>query len=91
MAIFSEICARGFRAPAVVFLFPCAIPIVPGGALYNSMYNLLKNNPVAFLDNISITGQVILGIALGLSVSSVIWGVVSLIIHKVTEKKKKKV
>ena len=91
MAIFSEICARGFRAPAVVFLFPCAIPIVPGGALYNSMYNLLKNNPADFLYNISITGQVILGIALGLSVSSVIWGVVSLIIHKVTEKKKKKV
>ena len=87
MAIFSEICARGFRAPAVVFLFPCAIPIVPGGALYNSMYNLLKNNPVDFLSNISITGQVILGIALGLSVSSVIWGIVSLIIHKLHKKK----
>ena len=89
MAIFSEICARGFRAPAVVFLFPCAIPIVPGGALYNSMYNLLKNNPIEFLNNLSITGQVILGIALGLSVSSVIWGVVSFIIHKITEKRKK--
>ena len=91
MAIFSEICARGFRAPAVVFLFPCAIPIVPGGALYNSMYNLLKNNPVDFLDNISITGQVILGIALGLSVSSVLWGVVSVIIRKFNKKSKKAV
>lgn len=89
MAIFSEICARVFRAPTVVFLFPCAIPIVPGGALYYSMYHLLKNNPADFIYNISTTGQVILGIALGLSVSSVIWGIVSFIIHKATDKKKK--
>lgn len=90
MAIFSEISARIFRAPAVVFLFPCAIPIVPGGALYYSMYHLLKNNPVDFINNITTTGQVILGIALGLSVASVIWGIVSFITHKVTVKKSKK-
>lgn len=86
MAIFSEVCARAFRAPAVVFLFPCAIPIVPGGALYRSMYALLTGSE-AFIKNISITGQTILGIALGLSVSSVIWGIISFIIHKMAEKK----
>ena len=89
MAFFSEICARGFRAPTVVFLFPSAIPIVPGGALYRSMYSLLTGNEDAFLKYISITGQVILGIALGLSVATVIWGVISLITHKITEKKRK--
>ena len=90
MALFSEICARVIRAPAVVFLFPCAIPIVPGGALYRSMYNLLMGNNAEFIKYISITGQVILGIALGLSVASMIWGVVSLIIHKTTARKNKK-
>ena len=90
MALFSEICARVVRAPAVVFLFPCAIPIVPGGALYRSMYSLLTNAPNDFQKNISITGQVILGIALGLSVASMIWGVVSFIIHKTTDIKKQK-
>ena len=90
MALFSEICARVIRAPAVVFLFPCAIPIVPGGALYRSMYNLLTGNNAEFIRNLSITGQVILGIALGLSVASMIWGVVSIIIHKTTVKKNKK-
>ena len=89
MALFSEICARIIRAPAVVFLFPCAIPIVPGGALYRSMYALLTSSD-DFIKNISITGQVILGIALGLSVASMIWGVVSFIIHKTTDKKLKK-
>jgi len=89
MAIFSEICARTFRAPAVVFLFPCAIPIVPGGALYRSMYALLMGQNQDFMKNITITGQVILGIALGLSVAAMIWGVVSFIIHKVNVKKQK--
>lgn len=89
MALYSETCARVFRAPTVVFLFPCAIPIVPGGALYRSMYNLLQGNTPEFLRNISITGQVILGIALGLSVATVLWGIISFIIHKITEKKQK--
>ena len=89
MALFSEICARRFRAPAVVFLFPCAIPIVPGSALYYSMYYLLRNDPGQLINYISITGQVILGIALGLSVASVIWGIISAIIHKITSKKAK--
>ena len=90
MALFSEICARIIRAPAVVFLFPCAIPIVPGGALYRSMYSLLTKNNEGFITNLSITGQVILGIALGLSVASMIWGVVSFIIYKTKVKKAKK-
>jgi hypothetical protein len=53
------------------------------------MYGLLTGSTADFIKNISITGQVILGIALGLSVASMIWGVVSFIIHKVNEKKAK--
>lgn len=87
MAIFSEICARTMHAPAVVFLFPCAIPIVPGGALYRSMYGLLTGNDVAFMKNLSITGQVILGIALGLSVATLLWGTFSLVTHRIFKKK----
>ena len=90
MALFSEICARAIRAPAVVFLFPCAIPIVPGGALYRTMYALLTNDNAGFVKNLTITGQVILGIALGLSVATLIWGTISFILHKATVKKAKK-
>ena len=87
MAIFSESCARTIHAPAVVFLFPCAIPIVPGGALYRSMYGLLTGDNAAFMKNISITGQVILGIALGLSVATLVWGTFSFVTHKLFKKK----
>jgi uncharacterized membrane protein YjjB (DUF3815 family) len=90
MAFFAESCARILHAPTVVFLFPSAIPIVPGGALYRSMYGLLTGDTAAFIKNISITGQVILGIALGLSVATVIWGVISLITHKMKIKKANK-
>ena len=43
-ALFSEICARIKRAPALIFLVPCAIPIVPGGSLYRTMLNLISQN-----------------------------------------------
>lgn len=41
-ALFSEICARVKRAPALIFLVPCAIPIVPGGSLYRMMLHLIS-------------------------------------------------
>ena len=89
MAIFSEICARAFRAPTVVFLFPCAIPIVPGSALYYSMYHLLNGNSATSLTYLSTTGQVILGIALGLSVATMLWGTVNYIIKQISKRKHK--
>lgn len=89
MALFSEICARVLHAPTVVFLFPCAIPIVPGSALYYTMYNLLTDNQTEFLSYLSVTGQVILGLALGLSVASVIWGIVSYILKHVFKLEKR--
>ena len=90
MAFYTETCARIIHAPAIVFLVPCAIPIVPGGALYRSMYGLLTGDTAAFIKYISITGQTILGMALGLSVATVIWGVISLITHKLNIKKANK-
>ena len=42
--VFSECCARLRRAPALVFLVPGAIPIVPGGDLYYTMRYLLSGD-----------------------------------------------
>ena len=43
-ALFSEIFARVKRAPALIFLVPCAIPIVPGGSLYRAMLSLISQD-----------------------------------------------
>ena len=87
MAIFSEVSARVFRAPTVLFLFPCAIPIVPGSALYYSMFHLLSMNFEGSLNSLKVTGQTVLGIALGLSLASI---AVGMTLHALEALKKKK-
>jgi uncharacterized membrane protein YjjB (DUF3815 family) len=70
-AVYSELCARVLRAPSVVFLLPCAIPIVPGKSLYNAASNLLLGNSadaLSFMTNAASAG---LGIALGIVFASV--------------------
>ena len=76
MSLYSEAMARILHAPALVFLLPSAIPIVPGGALYYTIYNLLNYNEGAFLENAKSTLSVALGIAIGMSVSSIVIGVI---------------
>lgn len=90
MAIFSEVSARVFRAPTVLFLFPCAIPIVPGSALYYSMFHLLSLNFAGSFESLKTTGQTVLGIALGLSFSSIVVGGMLHLIEFIKSKKSKK-
>lgn len=89
MALFSEISARIMRAPAILFLFSCLIPIVPGNALYNTMYNLLSYDSEKLLYNAKIAFDTVLGIAVGLGVASIIIGVVLQIVKAVKENSKK--
>lgn len=89
MAIFSEVSARVFRAPTVLFLFPCAIPIVPGSALYYSMFHLLSLNFSGSFEALKTTGQTVLGIALGLSFSSIVVGGTLHLIEVIRRKKHK--
>ena len=76
MALFSEFSARFFRAPAFIFLLPCAIPIVPGSYLYYSFYYLFTGNQALAMEKIKGTAQIGLGIAIGLSFSSIFWGLI---------------
>lgn len=65
-AVFSELCARIKKAPAIVFLVPCAIPIVPGGSLYRTMLNLISQNFDAAWFYLMETLKVGIGIAGGI-------------------------
>lgn len=38
ISTYSEICARKFKTPVTVFLIGSLIPLVPGGAMYYTMY-----------------------------------------------------
>ena len=72
----SEVCAKLFRAPAIPFFLCFAIPLVPGGSLYYSIYNILYGNASASLHYLSMTGQILLGMVLGICISSAIVGII---------------
>ena len=71
IALFSEICARIFKAPASVFLVPGAIPLVPGRLLYLAMSHLIATE---YADAFSAFKSALLtavGIAAGVVIVSV--------------------
>ena len=88
LAIFSEILARTFKTPTNIFLFTGCIPIVPGGALYYTMYNMLSLNLDKAFEHLKVMGQIVFGIALGLSLASVGFGLTLEFIDFIKKKKK---
>lgn len=72
-AIIAELFARWRKAPTVLFILPCAIPIVPGGSLYNAMFNLISKNLDIAWRHLADTLTVAIGIAGGLAAISLIF------------------
>lgn len=69
---YSEICAHLCRTPATVFLMPALIPLVPGSSLYYTMSSLVTSDYDEALYHGINTLHVILGIAGGVVVASLI-------------------
>lgn len=44
VTLVSEILARKFKQPAIIFIIPGIIPLVPGLGMYNTMLYLVQNN-----------------------------------------------
>lgn len=75
-ALFSEVCARVRKAPAIVFLLPGSIPIVPGGDLYYTMKNLLTSDFDTAVDYALSACKTGIGIAGGIVAVSVLSGLI---------------
>ena len=76
-ALFSELCARTLKAPAVIFTIPCIIPLVPGSLLYYTMSHLISGSYGDSFAYFTKTMIIALGIAGGLIVVSVLFGVIN--------------
>ncbi|MEG1311430.1 MAG: threonine/serine exporter family protein [Romboutsia sp.] len=66
VSIFSEILARRFKQPTILFVIPGIIPLIPGLGLYNTMFYLVQNK---FTEAIStgantlfVSGSIALGV-----------------------------
>lgn len=66
VSYFSEILARKLRQPAIIFIIPGIIPLVPGLGMYNTMLYLVQhdyNNAIAKgADVLFVGGAISLGI-----------------------------
>lgn len=88
-ALYAEACARFQEAPAIIFVLPCAIPIVPGGSLYRTMFNFISQNTELAKQYLMETLKVAIGIAGGLVAVSLIFHLVTTIaIHSLKKSRK---
>lgn len=69
---FSEICARLTKVPVPVYMVPCVIPLVPGSALYATMFSFVAGNYDVAAEAALTTLVVAMGISGGIVVASVI-------------------
>ncbi|MGF6375656.1 uncharacterized membrane protein YjjB (DUF3815 family) [Clostridiales Family XIII bacterium PM5-7] len=65
VAVYAEIMARVNRAPATIFLTAAAIPLIPGGRLYYTMYGLVSEDAAMFTENGTTAIVIALAISLG--------------------------
>lgn len=72
VAVLSELWARRYHQPVVVFLTPGVIPLVPGGKAYLTMLSFLQNDytegVVLFVTTLFLAGAVAAGIILTSSI-----------------------
>ena len=69
---FSEICARLTKVPVPIYMVPCVIPLVPGSALYATMFHFVSGNYAAAGSAALTTLVVALGISGGVVIASVL-------------------
>jgi uncharacterized membrane protein YjjB (DUF3815 family) len=72
VGIFAEIMARVNRAPSTIFLTAAAIPLIPGGKLYYTMYGLVSEEHALFIESGTSAVVIALAISLGFVVVAVL-------------------
>ena len=87
-ALFSEIVARVRKMPAVVVLMPSVISTVPGGYLYRAARDFTYGSTATAWSHLAAAAAVALGIAGGIVVVTMLFGLVK---DKLTKNKENKV
>ena len=66
ITIYSEILSRRLKVPTVSFLYPCMIPLVPGGGIYYTMYYIVQDSITKAvekgIETFIISGSIAIGI-----------------------------
>lgn len=70
LGIISELCARKYRTPAISFILPGLIPMIPGAGTYYTMYYLIYGTDEIFKKTLNETFYVLVALALGVVASA---------------------
>jgi len=81
IAISGEICARLFKMPATIFIFPAVVPIVPGLGLYQTMLSFVQ-------DDLSSALEIGVGTILNIGAMAIAMALMSLVASKLPIKYK---
>jgi uncharacterized membrane protein YjjB (DUF3815 family) len=76
-SLYSEILARILKAPTTVFIIPAVVPLIPGSALYYTMQCAVLSDSAGVKHYALATLLYIAGIALGLSIVSAIFRILT--------------
>lgn len=79
---YCEIVARIRKAPVTVFLSAALVVLVPGGALYYTIYNILAKNTDMAIQYGATTATTCLGIIAGISLATVIINAIFLLLRR---------
>lgn len=72
VAIFAEIMARVNKAPTTIFLTAAAVPLIPGGSLYYTMFGLVSEDQELFVQSGTTAIVIALAIAFGFVIVAVL-------------------
>lgn len=81
-ALYAEFLARVCKAPAAIFVIPAAVPLIPGRALYYTMNSAVRNDWEQFRTFSYQAVMYALGIAAGISLIWVFFGIITEILKK---------
>ena len=71
VSLYSEIMARVYKAPAIIFISPSLIPLVPGASLYYTMSHALSSNTESFLSSAITTVIAAAALAIGIIAATI--------------------
>ena len=75
VSLFSEFLARKLKRPAILYIIPGIIPLVPGLSIYNTMLELIQGRYILALETATKVGMISGAIVMGmLIITSVLKG-----------------
>lgn len=88
VCLYSELMSRRLKAPTNIYMVPGIIPLLPGGALYYTMYGIVSANESLFKRSCQNTFEITFGIAFGIVVGTVLMHYFNKLQQKQNEKEK---